>query len=420
MNGKKGVSEPATDIAALILLILLSIVIYVVLLPPAEREILLSEDNETAFNNGNGIASAETLLSVSPGALHSSTKDTIKKQLTPISLFTRTDRAKINLASSLLISKTPFSEESRQLSFRLDNLNNLDSSNLYFLVKDANGEISIELNGNIIFEGALDSSRLPIELPVSSLQSSNILKFSVKSRWWDSYDITDIYITTDYSYENTKARRTFEITSKEKSTVEKAKLEYYVNCLSRDRSILSILLNSKVLSDDYIVCDAGKRTLEISPRDFIVGTNSLEFTTAAGMYDLQSLELNLNIGERDFPEYNFEITNEVYKQVFNSCFIDCESDCGYDCRGNNACYSSCLSDCEIKCGRANIVLEIIFGGSNDKKSAAITINEFQINVNSRAPEYTRVISDYITRGDNVIKIVPKSSFEIINMRVFVG
>ena len=419
MKYKKGGTEPAGDIAALILLILLSTVIYIVLIPPAEREALLGTDNETAGKTPTGISAEQTLLSASPGQVHPFKKGTIRKEITPVSLFTKVEDKIVNLATSLTVSKSPFSEQVRQLSFRVDDINNLDSAKLFLFIKDASGEIFIELNGNIIYEGKLASENVPILLPTSSLKANNIIRFGTKNLFWSKYILSDIYVKTSYLYENTQVKRTFEISTREKSNIEKAKFEYYINCLGKEQGILSVILNSKLLTDDYIVCGIGKRTLEISSRDLVFGTNVIEFRVDKGNYDIEALELVMDVGEKVFPAYNFEITNEIYKKVFNSCYVDCESDCNDDCGSDTSCFSTCISDCTDTCDRVNVILEMTFSG-DERKKAAITINEFEISMNTQSSEYVRVISDYIRRGDNVIKIVPKSDFDIGSLQIFVG
>ncbi|MBS3095370.1 hypothetical protein J4231_01700 [Candidatus Woesearchaeota archaeon] len=421
MANKRGVSEPAGDIAALILLIMLSIIIYIVLIPPAEREALLGEnDTSSNYTNYGNYGYEQTLLSSSPGEVHPFTKGTAKKEISPVSLFTNKEDAITNIATSLTVSKSLFSEETKQLSFSIENIKNLDSASLFFFIKEAKGEMFIELNGNTIFEGQITQDNVPLTLPTGILKANNILRIGAKGKWWNRFSLSEIYVKSSYTYENTLAKRTFEISSREKSNIEKASLEYYVNCMGNDQGILSIMFNRKLLSDDYVVCDAGKRTLEISTRDLSAGTNVLEFRTDKGNYEIQGLELNMEMGEKTFPAYNFEITNEIYKDVFSSCYLDCESGCGIQCEGNNECYKPCIDDCKNTCYNSNVVLELTFADNTKRKKASITINEFEININTQAPEYVRVISDYIRRGDNVVKIVPRSSFDILNLRVFVG
>ena len=194
----------------------------------------------------------------------------------------------LNLASviKIVISKSLFSEETKQLSFSIENIKNLDSASLFFFIKEAKGEMFIELNGNTIFEGQITQDNVPLTLPTGILKANNILRIGAKGKWWNRFSLSEIYVKSSYTYENTLAKRTFEISSREKSNIEKASLEYYVNCMGNDQGILSIMFNRKLLSDDYVVCDAGKRTLEISTRDLSAGTNVLEFRTDKGNYEI--------------------------------------------------------------------------------------------------------------------------------------
>jgi len=419
MINKKGAVEPAGDVAALILLILVFIILYILLLPPAERDELLQDNNvDNASGSYGGNYGEETLLSAAPGELHPLIKGTISKEISPVALFVRTEDKVINIATALTVEGTPFSQETKQLSFKLDDIKNLNDAKLFFFIKEADGEAFVELNGNVIYDGELTSNNVPISLPVNNLGANNVLRIGMKSRWWDAYILKDVYIKASYNFENTRVKRTFEVSNREKSNMEKARMRYFLNCMGREQGLLSIILNDKLLESDYAVCDAGERILELNTRDVDSGTNIIEFRTDKGSYNIEGLELDIESKEGIFPVYNFEVTNEIYKKIYPAAYVGCERDCGIDCRGDNTCYNACIDNCEIETGRKNIILVLTFADEGRKK-AAITVNEFQVNVNTQAPEYTRVISDYIGRGDNAIKIIPKSDFEIDNLRVVV-
>lgn len=175
MKHKKGETY-AFNVAALILLIALFITLYVVFIPIQERDRLLGLDRVSVDKEKDKDISEEvTLLSASPGEVHEFSKDTVEKKIQSIALFSRIEEDSIALADSLIISKSFFKDDSQKLFFKLDNLYDVERVSLFFFVEKAEGKLTVEINGNKVFEDRVDLSDIPIELPLNSLRKQNTL-----------------------------------------------------------------------------------------------------------------------------------------------------------------------------------------------------------------------------------------------------
>ena len=188
---KRGVLESETvHVTGLVILIAILIILYMLLIPPeAQRDILEKgglEDKayiEPAQNSNSLTQTKGTknILLESPGLVFpdSSKKETIK--IPSVNLFSVTSQKIINLVNSLSVSRSLFSNNFQDISFKLDDLENLKGIKLFFNTLNSKGNLIIYLNNNIIFKGLASNEVLPLEIPVSNLNNQNILRFEVSS-----------------------------------------------------------------------------------------------------------------------------------------------------------------------------------------------------------------------------------------------
>src|SRR3989344_3937343 len=138
---KKAQVTSGSSVAIFIFLFALFMVLYVLLLPPEEREALL---NETSVEEGQEIISrTDLLLKTNPGNLKLVSSDKVLHEINSINLYLKNEPVSSDLVNSLYISKGLFSEDNRQLIFNIEDLENLDKVNLYFLVVEGNGNLII-------------------------------------------------------------------------------------------------------------------------------------------------------------------------------------------------------------------------------------------------------------------------------------
>ncbi len=379
-TGKKG--QDAGPVAIFIILLALFIITYVLLIPSEEREQILGL-NETAVSE-EVEKGAFALLSASPGLVSALEMEEYTISINPVGLYAREISKTIELAKSAKVSKGLFGDEPRTFTFGLDNPGDVTDAKLFFFIKKAGGSMVIELNGIKIFEGKMSAGDLPLNLPVSYLKTNNALRLTAKTIF-GSYEISDVSIKTKTASKRLSDKRTFELTASEKTSIKKARLQYFINCQSlAEKGRLTIKLNNRLLLEHYIICDAGMLTQDISPGYFASGTNNMELGIDKGDYMLEDLAINIESVEKFYPKYYFELSRDDYKSL----------------------------EKENK-----VVLELVFP-KLERKMATIAVNRDQITMDTRDESYTADITDYVRSGSNVIKVIPAVDFEIEELNVY--
>ena len=409
----------AGSVATFLLLMAVFIIFYVLLIPPPERQALLGNGEKTPETTETS-AEGELLLSAFPGEVFPLRQGQLVRDLGSITLFSKVGKEVIDLASVLSLKSKFFGSDTKTLFFKIDDPSTIEGANLVFFVNKAGEDIKIELNGFEIYDAGLDQNSLPINLPANLLKESNNLRFIVKSGFFSNqYEITDVKVSLTKKLEKKIASRSFSLTEAEKKGVERATLSYFVNCLSiEDQGTITIFLNDKLLYSDFASCDVDFQNLDIPLNKLKTGFNSLEFRIDSGDYVVDDPAIILEMAERNYPIYNFEVDDSVYRVLFNSCYDQCVFDCEREC-SSTLCLGECIDDCSNECNTGKAVLVLRFAGDR-RKVAAITINEFELNIDTFAPLYEADITGFLRRGSNSIKIIPKAEFEIQTLQIFAG
>ncbi len=398
---KRGMAEESTTTAAagFILLIALFLVAYLILLPESAREDVL-EGEEIDFNdfvdgddnddNGNGEVDEKTLLLRNPGKVLPSEEDEVEKDFASINLFATTDSEVRKIADSISVSRSAFSNGFRDVSFNVDNVGNLKSMKLFFNIKEAKGDLIIYLNGRVVFEGSVSVNDLPIEIPVQNLRERNTLRFEASRVGFaflssNRYVLRDVQIVKEFSLENKRELRTFEVSRAE--SIDDAVLEFFVNCLeiNREQGILKIFLNRKNAFFGKVVCDASQSRFEIDEDDFIDGTNFLTFEVDKGNYIIEQITLSYDFDEGFNPLYFFTVDEDDF------------------------------DDIEDK--DAKVVLNMRFDNDKDRKRADIRINSKTFFMDVNAGKFEKDITGAIEEGENFIKIFAKNEFDIVQLEI---
>jgi len=432
---KRGKVADGTQVASFLIIIGLFIMAYMLLVDKEAREDILDiSSDEDSKDYDREKEDFLYLLSTSPGEVSPYERDDFKIGLNDVKLFSRLESETINLVDNVRISKSLLSEKSKTLYFKLDGLDDLSSLNLFFFVKEGKGKIYIKFNGHNVFEGEVDSGDIPISLPVSYAKESNELEIGVASSglFGNSYSLSSIYVKKVFDRQRERASRSFKLSSSEKAGLkDNSKLEYYINCLNLGdiQGVLKVELNERTIVKENVVCGSGLRTKQLSEGSLESGTNILTFEIDRGDYSIEGIEINVETSEKRFPEYNFEISDEEYEDVKSCGDDDCMDDCKEDCRDycdayddyadcRDDCYDDCEDECDLICDK-HLILELKFENDEDKKEATITVNKKQFSINTRQDSYSRDISEYINRGSNYIKIIPKIGFEVNSLYVYI-
>ncbi len=441
MLKKRAGATPATNIATLVFLIALFITFYVLLVPEETRKSLLGEDftKGKVPVPGHGITSAgKVLLTTSPGKVYAIEKGTQSIPLTAARLYVKDQSETIDLADKISISKGVFSDKPKELYFKLSDYSSVKSLNLFFFVsKPLN--IYVEINGNRIYEGKITTSDIPINIPAKLVRKDNTLKIGLSGTYvmTESIDLTSLYIKKVSTVENRVAKRNFVLSDSEKRGLKSAYLDYFINCMFIDpnnNGEVSVSLNGRVIFSDYVVCDAGLQEIKLDVADIRSGTNVLTFEISKGDYYFESMELLLDISDKYFPQYTFEMSSDDYDDIrsvcdareYDGCAYDCNIDCRDYCRSYsnyNSCYRDCFDDCNQVCfdnycgGGKRLIMELQFPNNRDRKIASITVNRDLISLDTTSDVFFVDISPSANRGANYIKIIPKNDFEISTLIV---
>ena len=423
---KRGQSSGG-PIATLILIIGGAFLLYLILLPAADRKELTGSGNNEDYSNclddcsstyddcrsncdtsscredclneyrncrydcgdKNETIIYKTLLSESPGIVYPFEKGTLEQNFNDMKLFSKSQTETIYLSSRTTISKSLFKNNYKSFTFDLDDLSNVERLNLFFNILSSKGNLIIQLNGKEIYSGEVQSSDIPIELPTSILKQHNLLELSSSSYSIGSslYDLKDLQIIKNFKVENKKETRDFVLNSEEKNNIQKVTLNYFINCMSLNKEgILKVLLNSKVVSMQMVVCDAGEVSTEIDNSYFVTGKNILTFEIDDGDYIIEGLQLIKKIEKSYYPKYYFTIDEDEFK--------------------------------DIKDGILNVNIKLDLRKDKELKRATFLINDNRAFMDTSKDQFEDDISDLIVEGENYIRIVPRDKeFEIINLDI---
>ncbi|MBM3199841.1 hypothetical protein FJZ53_02800 [Candidatus Woesearchaeota archaeon] len=383
----------ATGIATFIFVLALFMLVYILLLPEKDRQDLLDIKNETSSSSEETAEGQQNLLYTSPGQVYTSEKNELNIPINSVSLFAKTEDTVNELATKITVSKSWFSDKKEILTFKIDDPEVLEKLQLFFFVNSGEGMIYVQFNGYTVFEGEISSSDSPISLPLDRAKKTNLITIGMSSGDFagDKYSLSSVAIKQSAKSEKNIEGRTFQLTTGEKAGLKKASLTYFVNCAKVDpeaQGDLSITLNGKELLTERVFCDAGTQVHTLSSNYFAEGRNSLEFKINKGEYTIEGIEINVETRDKYYPQYNFELSDEDYEATRED-------------------------------GDKDAYIIFKFPSKEDRKKAAVTINEYQVSFDTQEDSYERKISSYLERGTNYIKIVPKLSFEISSMKVYV-
>lgn len=379
----KGIVE--AEASVLIILLGLFILVYVILLPPEAREGLIGT-TETGEISAQEVL-AQNLLTEYPGKVYPSTKTSQTYTLNPIHLYSKTETETVDLVSSLKISRNLLKNNFKTVYFNLKETESISDARLLFIITESKGELTIKINGHIIYEGELSSSGLPITIPITYLnKGQNALTFESNFAFLFSnyYLLESVQLLTTETNANTISSRAFFIENL--SSTKKAKLSYYISCNNDKDDMLSVFLNNKRILSDEVFCEymeprelllSVNSLLEENTLAFQIGTDSLP---AKGDYNIDEIKLTLTSSKAGYPSYTFELAEDQLDKT--------------------------------------IMLSLKFADASSSKKAAIEINGYSISMDTSGSEYNKDVTNYISLGKNLIKIIPENAFEISSLIVY--
>ncbi|MFH1209195.1 MAG: hypothetical protein V1663_00180 [archaeon] len=382
---KRAQVTSGSSIAVFIFLFALFMVLYILLLPPEDRNALLYNTTQTNVT-GTGTGSSDLLLKVNPGIIKAESSDQIVHEINSINLYLKNEPVSSDLANSMYISKSIFSEDNRQLVFNVEDLENLDRASLYALVTEGKGNLIVNLNGVEIYnEKAI--GLVNIILPTDLLSESNSLTFKVSSPGWNIfgnnyYNLRSIKIRQNYELTNNKESRNVLLSEQEKGDGE---LNYILYCNKIEGGArLRIFLNNKEINNEIINCNTAEKTIEIDKEDLEKGSNTLMFEIDKGDYVFSDIKLKVGSKEGGSISYKFSLSKAQYDNV--------------------------LSEDKF------VMLYFDFNDDEDKK-ATLNVNGDEFSLETSDISYKYDISNYVKEGSNFFKITPLNEFNIDELRI---
>lgn len=376
----------------LILFIGLFLLIYIIILPEGQKEELVGQPSSGYYPSGQpryggsyNPVEQEILFSQSIGSLQPFGQKIYAKPLASVSLYTDQSKDEEVLAKSLAVTGGFFSGAEKELIFKVSQDAPLENVRLLFFLEKAKGSITISLNGREIFSGPLTSSQLPLQLPASSIRNVNHLTFSVDGGFRKGdYVLRDVTLFRTYTLAHTTEQRTFVLSQDDLRRFGSLSLFYIVNCQTvNERGTLWIRLNSKVISQQQIVCDAGEVSHDFNRNDLREGRNVLEFTIDRGKYILERMLLEGDIDAGKAPGYSFSVPSGIGS-------------------------------------RGTVVMELQLTADNRRKVATLLINGYPLYLDTYGDHFSFDIGSYVVPGQNTLRIIAETAFDVASLDIFLA
>ena len=386
--------NPQSYISLLIFIIGIALILYILMLPPSDRAELL-EQNRTDKED-DVLDDITILIKREPGTLTKIPDTEIIEDIPSFNLFTRTDAAVLIDFDSIYIKKSLFEEQQRNISFKVDDLDNTDNYVLSFTTPKHEGVLTISLNGFIIHsKDILTASPAPIELPKDYLRNSNNLLFKVSGpgiEFWKSneYIIQNMKITADVTDVSSQDNKQFIFVSEEeKQNLESFDLSFIVDCKESDVAPLQIYLNKRLVYTSVPDCGYKVEIPTVDERRIVKGENELLFRTEKGNYLLYGIETKLTLKEPIFPTYYFTVENER--------FDDIDED------------------------KADLNVTLLFTNEEDLKKGVMFVNDIKFEIDTYDKVFNKKINKFIREGNNAIEIRPEDDrLDILELQVILA
>jgi len=366
------------------------IILYILFLPEAEREALL--ENKTVKKSSDDDEDEEgVLLREFPGRLFE--VDEIEdKEIPNVFLFETTNAKVLERINPFIVRNGWFDKKSKQVSFNIDDLENIDNVILSFKAVKHKGVLSIKLNNNIISENEIVTENVaPISLKKNLLGDDNTLEFTVSSvgmRFWrtNEYGLEDVKVIGDITDKSKQeSRNVFTLTGQDLFNIEEANLRFVPYCSNvASVGVLDISINGRNVFSAVPICeDPYKQPLPIGLLN--AGENRLVFKTNKGSYSVEQIKI-------DFEEE--EVEKKVYFFEVNQSAID-----------------------EIEDRDKDAILRLEFVDDEETKRADINVNNHFITLDDDERIFTKNINDFIKEGNNFVEIRPRTRLDLVEIRI---
>jgi hypothetical protein len=392
MIRKRGQSS-GSSAATLVAIIAGLIILYILFLEPADREDLLGEGKWHRSNNeGSDDKNITVLLDEKTGRLDYLKDNEFEIDIPSFNLYKTTNAKEIEAFNDFSVRNGWFDKKTAEKSFSISDLENTDNAVLSFVLKRHVGRLSIDLNGNNIFDGFIDTANTePIKLPKSYLtEGENKLDFNVDgvgAAFWktNEYSFSNAKVIgdiTDVSKQKTK--NVFTIEAWKYNNLDKATLKFNPDCKQGEAGILDILVNNENVFSGVPDCGMLNR-YEIPTGSLNAGVNDVVFLTNSGSYLIDQIKVDLDLQELSSPLYWFELSAKQIENITNA---------KWDCN-----------------------LTIKFVDDDEDKTLDINVNGHMKRIDQQEPMFSYSLNKWIEEGRNYIKLIPKTTVDIVRLKI---
>ncbi len=396
MDKRGAKSRSAGGVAIFIFILALVLVLYVLFLPPEERAKILEESPSYQGTSSSELSTGLNSTRVLVKGLHIDyiNKHEVEHDLTPFYLFSTTSGEELFSANSFYIKNNWFSTQNKVFSVPLEDPENLENVKLTFSVKKPKGILKVKFNDRIIYEGIADNGNIePINIPKSLLKEKNSLMFEVSDvggMFWESnhYIIKGLKIVGDHTdISRQKSSNTVILSKEEISNLDSATLLFYPDCVVSQVGKLQVTINNNLLVNQVPDCSVLNH-YEI-PKSFLKeGPNSIIFSTEKGSYLIDQIKLKTKLKKEVLPLYYFDVTESEYEDIQDDALA------------------------------FNLSVKFVKNYEATRKEFDVIINGHLFRVDTYDDSYSRIlIKDWIEKGVNYIKINPKESLDIVELRL---
>ena len=395
---KKRAESLAPGAANLIIVIVLLLSLYILFVPPSEREKILEGGIDRGGDNGNNgggdddsLLNESTLLFEQPGRLSFLENKEFEHTIPPFSISKSTEAVELKGIDIIYITHSAGSERSRNVSLGIEELDSLDNVMLAFQIEKASGVLTIQLNGEVIYENDVETEVVdPVKLPKSLLEDDNLLIFSVSEPGWkfwhtNTYRLTDVKVVGDLTDESKqRSTNTFYIPTDEGSNIKTSSLSFLPQCEEIGAGMLDVTVNGIEVYSTVPDCGVAN-TIQFNPADLFVGTNNVVFHTDGGDYLLEQIKIRIKLDKDASLVYYFDLTEEQMRK--------------------------------IRSGTKDVDLHIEFVDTGKIVEGEYIVNDHRTGFSTDETTLKRSLDAYVQKGGNSLRLIPKSTMDITNLIV---
>ncbi len=383
---KKG--QDADAAATLIGVILIILIFFVLFIPEEERQKLLNE-NETSVNTTTPGVEKDILLRET--SLRLDVNKEQEKDILISNFELKETKPDVELASfnNFIISKSLFSKDFKTYRFIASDVENIQSAFLSLQTTKQYGVLKIRLNDYLIFEGRVDQNNpvSKVDIKKELLKKDNEIVFEVAGGLFEDkeYEITDVKIIARMlETEKLMSVSTFNIDKDTLNSLDYGNIQYYVGCEQATVGKLDVVLNNNKIISAVPSCDDITKQ-DLTRADFVEGRNTLVFKAQKGSYDFSQVKIHLKfLPTKELLKY-FDVSTSLYSDLIDE--------------------------------NKKVLLLINFVDDKESKEALLNINEGLTNIDQKESKLSLDITRNLVKGNNYIKLTPKTPLDIVELKV---